>query len=124
MEKFEVKFLNDACFKYDIIIFSKSYDSPFDYLDDLEKELKVYCHKSKTIIFDSLLTTGNTSTRFTEACFYEDGFDYDSFKVTKLDRSSPLRKYCSEYFRNNRRILEQSILPSVQIQMLCHGLVI
>lgn len=124
MDKFEIKVLNSNNFNYDIIIFSKSYDSPFDYLDDLEQEIRSHSKSSKMILFDSLLTTGNTSDRFIEAHFNDDGFDYDSFKITDLDRSSPLRKYCSDFFSKNREILECSILPSIQVKMLCRGMVI
>ena len=58
--------------KYSAIIYSCSYDSPVSYLFDIENKVKELGIEEGYILFDTLLSKGNISTRFFEAKF-EDG---------------------------------------------------
>jgi len=50
--------------KYSGIVYSCSYDSPLSYLLDIEHQLKELGLKSGHILFDTLLSKGNSSTRY------------------------------------------------------------
>ena len=49
---------------YKVIIFSKSYETPLLYLEDISNELKAQNLSSCKVVFDMLLCRGNTSERY------------------------------------------------------------
>lgn len=49
--------------QYDVVIFSESYDSPFSCLEEITEEVKKNNIHDARVLFDSLLSSGNTSER-------------------------------------------------------------
>lgn len=108
---------------YDVIVFAESYESPFYHLDDVAEVIRANnIHKAR-VLFDTLLSIGNTSERFTEAVFLEE-FDMASFQFVELKKCDNIRKMCARFFYENSGILEYSILTPVQKELLKRGAVI
>ena len=110
--------------EYDIIVFSQSYESPFSCLDEITKEIREISVSNARILFDTLLSSGNTNERFAEACYTDDNFVLGSFQFVEISKKDQLRKYCAEFFCENREILEFSILTPIQKKLLSKGITI
>ncbi|MDD3416994.1 MAG: type II toxin-antitoxin system RnlB family antitoxin [Lachnospiraceae bacterium] len=67
--------------QYDVIIFSESYDSPFSCLEEITEEVKKNNIRDARVLFDALLSIGNTSERFAEANFVGEKFVLDSLAM-------------------------------------------
>ncbi len=61
--------------RYPIVVYSTSCDSPMNHLPELENDLKEMGVKGE-VLFDLLLSNGNTSDRFYKAVF--NGFEFSS----------------------------------------------
>lgn len=109
---------------YKVIIFSKSYETPLLYLDDISKELKSQNLYNCKILFDMLLCRGNTTERYTEAIFDGEKFIESSFKYIKVDKKNEIRKIAVDFMKSNISILDNSILTSLQIKMINKGIAI
>jgi hypothetical protein len=57
------------------------------------------------VIIDCLLYCGNNQDRFISA-YYDNGFDFNSFKYENIKRESYLRKLTSNYLRENNDLVE------------------
>lgn len=108
--------------EYEYIIFSQSYQSPFSCLDVIQSKLQELGLTSCKVIFDMLLTVGNTSDRFVEAHF--NGKELNNFSYINIRKDSNLRKIASNYYSQKQEPLTYSILTSSQIKMLGKGLAI
>ena len=122
MNKYSIIKINNKDYK--AIIFSNTYESQLFYLEDITKELKNQKINNCKILFDNILTVGNTSERYTEAIFDGEEFINSSFKYVKIDKKSDIRKVSTDYMRSNISILNNSILTSLQIKMIKKGVVI
>ena len=122
MNKYSIIKINNKDYK--AIIFSNTYESQLFYLEDITKELKNQKINNCKILFDNILTVGNTSERYTEAIFDGEEFINSSFKYVKIDKKSDIRKVSTDYMRSNISILDNSILTSLQIKMIKKGITI
>lgn len=109
---------------YDAIIFSESYESPLAYLDEVTEEIKKQHMTNVKILFDVLLSMGNTSERFIEAFFDGEAFDLESFQVVEVKKDDTLRQFCTNFFFENSELLEYSILTPIQKELLKKGITI
>lgn len=120
MKNYEIVRIEYA--EYDVMIFSASYETPFLYLEEINKELKNYNIKNSKVVFDMLLNIGNTSERFAEAVFDGECLVDSTFKFAKVDKKDQLRKISTEFFMKKSVILEYSILSSVQKKLINKGI--
>ena len=105
--------IKKASFKqYPYIVFSTCYINPLDEKTDIEKELKRKDVKGK-ILFDLLLSHGNTPDRFFEAIF--DGCEIleDSIKNVAIV-SDEIKKLASDFYYKKQEYLENSVLSNAQ----------
>lgn len=106
MKTFEIKKIEDQdniC-----LVLSKSYINPIDDLGLIEKELRQgFVGK---VIFDLMLSNGNSSNRFMEAMFDGQKFDYSSFKITDVDMR--IKKISAGYYQENPHLLEGNYVLS------------
>lgn len=109
---------------YDAVIFSVSYDSPLAYLNEVADEIRKNHFKNAKILFDVLLSIGNTTERFIEATFDGEQFNLNSFRVIQIKKNNQIRKYCADFFHENSNLLEHSILTPIQKELLKKGAVI
>lgn len=118
------KILKIDHYNYNAIIFAETYETPFLYLDEISKVLKDNNIKNCKIIFDMLLSNGNTTERYAEAEFDDDEFDKTTFKYINVDKKNVLRKISLNFYKQNKNILQDSILNSLQIKMINKGIAI
>ncbi|MDU6723085.1 MAG: type II toxin-antitoxin system RnlB family antitoxin [Streptococcus mitis] len=110
--------------KYSAIIYSCSYDSPVSYLFDIENKVKELGIEEGYILFDTLLSKGNISTRFFEAKFEDGKFIKSSFKTIEVAKNSKIRKKACEFYRESGINLNNSLLTEVQKRIISKGLVL
>lgn len=78
--------------KYMAIVYSCSCDSPLSYLLDIEKQIRELGIGDGYILFDTLLSKGNISTRFFEAKFEDGKFVKSSFQNIEITKSPKSEK--------------------------------
>ncbi|MCP1136296.1 type II toxin-antitoxin system RnlB family antitoxin [Paenibacillus polysaccharolyticus] len=120
---FELQKINQPSV-YSFLILSTSYFNPLDDLDQLEEELRVSLGENflGKILFDLLLTNGNSSNRFIEATFEGNAFDQSSFKVpSNVDLK--IKKLSSSYYSNNELFINSVVVSDSFKFLLKKGLV-
>ena len=108
--------------KYSAIVYSCSYDSPISYLLDIENQIKELGIEEGYILFDTLLSKGNISTRFFEAKIEDGKFVKSSFKNIEITKKSEIRKKASEFYKGSGINLNNSLLTEVQKRRINKGL--
>ena len=122
MHAYKIKKINYE--NYQAIIFAQSYETPLLYLDEISDELKKQEIYNCRVVFDMLLSAGNTSERYAEARFDDWKFLKSTIKHIDIDKKNNLRKLSLEFFKSNSSILQSSILNSLQIKMINKGIAI
>lgn len=99
---------------------STSYLNPLDDLDELEDTLgNEFCGK---ILFDLLLSNGNSSNRYIEANYNGKSFDYASFKIPNtIDKK--VRDISTYFYSNNEQFLNSNVVSNAFKFLLKKGLV-
>lgn len=92
------------------IIYSNSYFSPLEQLENIEEELKG--NYNKKLIFDLLLCNGNVSDRFISIHFNGSIFDTNKIKVIKPSYNMLNRSL--KFYNENLRYVECSVLTKIQ----------
>ncbi|GGD40948.1 hypothetical protein GCM10012288_13770 [Malaciobacter pacificus] len=90
-----------------IFIHSLSHHSPTEQLETIERELNKISFQG-TLIFDLLLTNGNTKQRFFETNF-EGKFTTDKF-INVYSKSSELRNIAFSFYKQNLSFVENSLI--------------
>ena len=93
--------------------------SPFDYIDDISKELNGA--KPCTVVIDQILHAGNTDRRF--MTFEYNGSEIESGRFAKISKKSSIRKL-SCGFLNEAGLTDSPTLTSVQARMIKKGITI
>ncbi|NLD35869.1 MAG: type II toxin-antitoxin system RnlB family antitoxin [Desulfatiglans sp.] len=98
--------------QYPYIVFSTCYINPMDQKEDIEKELKKNKVQGK-ILFDLLLSHGNTPDRFFEAIF--DGYEIleDSIKNIVIVPDK-IKDIAADFYYIKQEFLENSVLSNTQ----------
>ena len=107
---------------YSAIVYSCSYDSPISFLPNIEKQIQRFGIEDGYILFDTLLSKGNISTRFFEARFEKGKFIKKSFKNIEVAKNSEIRKEASEFYRESGINLNNSLLTEAQKRIINKGL--
>lgn len=120
---FELQKINQPSV-YSYLILSTSYFNPLDDLDQLEEELRASLGDKflGKILFDLLLSNGNSSNRFIEATFNGKELDYSSFKVPS-DVDLQIKKLSSSYYSNNELLKDSAVVSDSFKFLLKKGLV-
>jgi len=94
--------------QYSVVVYSTSCDSPINHLPELEDELKEIGVKGE-VLFDLLLSNGNTSDRFYKAVF--NGFEFKQETLT-LIKSPPaeIQKASLNFYHSHQNYLACSVL--------------
>ena len=108
--------------KYSLLVCSDSYDSPISYLLDIENQITELGIGDGYILFDTLLSKGNISTRFFEAKFEDGKFIKTSFKNIEVAKNSEIRRKASEFYRESGINLNNSLLTETQKRIINKGL--
>ncbi len=83
MNDFDIVNLNDENIK--ILIVMKTCDSPFDFVDEIQEQLKII-EFSGIFVIDTLLHSGNNEERFISGFFDGNSFDDSKFRFEKVDK--------------------------------------
>lgn len=106
------------------IVFSTSYVSPLEFIKDIEIELSKLVNYKIEIIFDLLLSSGNSSKRFAKINYDGKHLDRKSFKFISIDKKDNLRKVSADHYKYKGELVEQSILSSIQKKLITNGIAI
>jgi hypothetical protein len=105
-----------------IIVFSMTYMNPISYLPTIEKDLGELNFSGK-IIFDLLLSNGNSSNRFVEASVNKAKIDRRSMKVIGHSSLEPsFIKKTKEFYKSHQSILDNSciLLDEEKFDLICN----
>ena len=121
MNNFDIINLDDQDVK--ILVVMKTSDSPFDFVDELQEQLKAISF-SGIFIIDELLHSGNTDERFISGFFDGNSFDNSKFVFKNVAPKSNIRGYICEYLKADTEILNYSGLTERQQKLISHGCII
>ncbi|MBU3196727.1 type II toxin-antitoxin system RnlB family antitoxin [Clostridium algidicarnis] len=121
MKRYEISILNE---EKKCMIFSTTYASPLDFIKDIENDLKSIVNYSIEVVFDFLLSSGNSKERFGKINYTGSGFDMKSFQFINVPKKNDLRKVSVSYYKNKDENLDNSILTSMQKKMIKKGIAI
>lgn len=114
MQNYELQKLNSSIYSY--LILSKNYINPLEEIKDIELSLKG--NNQIKIMFDLLLSNGNTSNRFIEATY--DGENLKDFKLCE-DVDNSIRSLSKRFYISNINLLENSVLNKSQQTLIKQG---
>lgn len=118
MNNFEIIKLNNEDVK--ILVVMKTSDSPFEFLDDIQEQLRELKFSGKVLI-DELLHSGNTDERFIRGYFNGASFDNGKFCFVDIDRRDSVRTHICEYLKTDDELLEYSCLNERQQKLILSG---
>lgn len=121
MNNFEL--IKTDCEKYKMIILMKTYEAPFQYLNEISEALKKINYIG-TVLIDELMHSGNNNDRFIKGFFNGEQFDKKQFSFEPIERRSNIRKYSCDFLRNELDIADYSILNSNQRKLISKGIYI
>ena len=110
--------------EYKVMIFSEEIEHPLSNIKEIEKDLENMNLKNYKVIFDMILCRGNTKDRFIECIFDGHYLQENSMEVLTVNKKHDIRKISTKFLSNNRELVENSILTSVQQRMILKGIVI
>ncbi|MBP0726757.1 type II toxin-antitoxin system RnlB family antitoxin [Bacillus sp. RG28] len=122
MKNFDLETIDNS--EYNFVIYSTSFETPFACIDEITEQLKQNDNRNFKVLFDLLLSIGNTSERFVEANFNGEILEKSTFKFVSLDKKNNLRIKSRDYYSNHLFLLENSVLNSAQIKLLSKGICI
>ncbi|MGG3990066.1 type II toxin-antitoxin system RnlB family antitoxin [Bacillus smithii] len=124
LKNFDLERLENSDYKF--MVYSTSFETPFSSLEEITEQLRQRNNGTSNckVIFDLLLSIGNTSERFVEARFDGESFDRSSFKYIKLNKKHYLRMKSRDFYSKHLFLLENSVLNSTQIKLLSKGICI
>lgn len=106
MKTFEIKKIEDP--ENICLVLSNSFINPIQELELIEENLRNdFIGK---VIFDLLLSNGNTSNRFLEAMFDGNKFDYSSFKITDVD--AKIKEISANFYKNNENFMDSVVVSN------------
>lgn len=107
---------------YNALVLSDYYDSPISHLTTIEKKLKDKGVTNGIILFDTLLSKGNTSTRFFKAKLENSRFVTSTFETVTIAKKDPVRKHTCAIISGFN--LDNSLLTDTQKRLLKQGHII
>lgn len=121
MNNFDIINLDDQNVK--ILVVMKTCDSPFDFVNELQEQLKMI-EFSGIFVIDELLHSGNNEERFISGFFDGNAFDNSKFRFENIAKKSIIRSYICEYLKSDLEVLNYSSLTDKQQKLISHGCVI
>ena len=110
--------------EYDVIIFSEEQRHPLSNLEEIELELMKLNLKNNKVLFDMILCRGNTSDRFIEFKIDGNKLIKSSMSILEIGKKHNIRKLSANILNDNKEMLENSILTSIQKKMILKGIAI
>lgn len=110
----------------DILVISKSYEDVLAYMDTILKECENKFGYYPTYIYiDSTLSNGvKNSGRFAKIKLAKENKDWKYDRITNGKEYENLKRISALFFNTNPKLLDNSVLTSVQKKMLTKGIII
>lgn len=93
---------------YDFLVIATSYENPINSIDEIEKEI---INRYASVLFDLTLINGVKFNRFIQRKHHDQG-DIPSMYSLASEIPESIKRLSSEFFKTNRAIVDQSVLPS------------
>lgn len=112
--------IKDNCSNYECIVIPIATTNPLENVETLISQLNQEHIESGSIIFDFIMSSGNTKERYAKV-LYDNGFINNSFQYIEIASNDPIRKKCSNYLL--KRIDEGKVttLSGSQLSLLKNG---
>ena len=120
IEYYKIYYLSSG--SYDCLIICLSYESIFNYIDDLQNDLCIKGIINGNILIDQLLISGNGKNRFLSIKIKNGFFDLTSANNVEADHY--YHQLTSFELKRDKALLDHSILSSKQIAMILGGCII
>lgn len=121
MNNFEITVLKED--KESILIFMKTSEPPFDFLEEMETELTELHYKGNVVI-DELLHSGNNDERFITGYFDGNRFESGKFNFKIVMKKSELREPVCRFLQKDKDVLFLTGLTGKQQRLIEKGCVI
>ena len=108
--------------EYKLLVLSVSYVSPFDEIEELEKDLREMNFKG-VVLFDLILCNGVGSDRFIKAYFDGNSFDSNTFEIVS-DIKDDIKMISSNFYKDNSDLIDKGVLSKQHSFLLKKGVVI
>lgn len=122
MKNYKIVSIN--CLEYEVMIYSEEIEHPLSNLNEIEKDLENMNLKNYKVLFDMILCRGNTRERFMECTFDGHYLQKSTMSVLTVNKKHEIRKISTEFLVNNKQLVENSILTSIQKRMILKGIAI
>lgn len=109
---------------YDYIIFGKSFYSSTDYIKHITDSVKERDRDTMVFLFDNLLNQGNNEERYIKIIWNYKEDEIKEMNWVNISKKDEIRKISLEYYKDQKELIENSILNSVQKKMILKGIVI
>ena len=106
------------CNKYSAIVYSVSYINPFEEILDISLEIKKTLSDGGFVLFDLLLSNGDSFNRFAEAYFDGREIKKDSINIISLDNVMELRQINLHYKGCSSELNNSVLTPSERFKYL------
>ena len=110
--------------EYGVIIYSEARRHPLSNIGEIEQDLEKLNLKENKILFDMILCRGNTTDRFIECKFDGSSLIKSSMTVLSLSKKHDIRKLSTDNLVDNKEMVENSNLTSIQKKMILKGITI
>ncbi|MGI6721774.1 MAG: type II toxin-antitoxin system RnlB family antitoxin [Anaerovoracaceae bacterium] len=116
MKNYNIVYCANSNNRYAAIVYSSSYVNPLDEIDVISKELRQHIgdrQEKKAIVFDLLLSNGESFNRFVEGVFDGSSISFDSLKtIDALD--DDFLTNVNRFYKNNKNVLSRGVLSARQ----------
>ncbi len=112
--------IKDNCSNYECIVIPIAATNPLDNIEALISQLEQEQIHSGSIIFDFIISAGNTKERYAKVR-YDNGFVNNSFQYIEIESNDPIRKMCSNYLLKRVREGKVTMLSNTQLSLLKNG---
>lgn len=121
MNNFEITVLKKE--KENILIFMKTSEPPFDFLEEMEAAL-TNIHYKGNVVIDELLHSGNNDERFITGYFDGNRFESGEFNFKLVMKKSELREPVCRFLQKDKGFLFLTGLTGKQQKLIEKGCVI
>ena len=112
--------VKDITGNYECIVIPTAITNPLENIEILISQLNQEHIHSGSIIFDFIMSSGNTKERYAEV-LYDDGFINDSFHYVEIPPNGPIREMCSKHLLKRIDEGKVTVLNGTQLSLLRNG---
>lgn len=104
--------------KYEAVVYATSYRNPFEEIGKIETDVTNQIPNSGFILFDMLLSNGDSFNRFVEAFFDGSKIQKDTIKVVDIEK--PLINTINNFYNGKAAELDNSVLTRSEKMKYCN----